>query len=262
MDHADQVAAYSIAGRIDGVMAAAYLFHSARISMVISGCPTALDLGCGPCTQLGQIAELNPKVSFTGVDLSGPMIEDGRAHISQLGLTNVKLAHGDITRLSTIADHSMDAVISTMALHHLPTDAQLRFCFREIKRVLKPGGAIYVADFARLKSLKSVISLAYMNRAYQPHLFSLDYERSLRAAFLFDELKTYTAEEISSDLDVVGTFLVPLLVIIKTADRPASEQLRHRLKSMRANLPRRYRSDLDDLRRFFAWGGLPGDPFR
>ena len=43
----DQVAAYAHAGRIDGVMSAAYLFHSARISQVIQGraascCPTML----------------------------------------------------------------------------------------------------------------------------------------------------------------------------------------------------------------------------
>src|SRR5438067_10818467 len=43
MDGAEQVAAYASAARSDGAMTAAYLFHTARISMVLRGlslCPT------------------------------------------------------------------------------------------------------------------------------------------------------------------------------------------------------------------------------
>ena len=47
MGDADQVAAYTEAGRIDGVMSAAYLFHSRRISQVIRGCNRVVDIGCG-----------------------------------------------------------------------------------------------------------------------------------------------------------------------------------------------------------------------
>src|SRR5688572_15936430 len=70
MDDPDQVAAYDKAGSIDGLMASSYLFHSARISQVIHGCKEVIDLGCGPAIQLCQIAELNPEISFHGVDLS------------------------------------------------------------------------------------------------------------------------------------------------------------------------------------------------
>ena len=62
MDDPEEVAAYSEAGRIDGVMAAAYLYHSARISQVIQGCSQVIDLGCGPATQLAQVAQLNPEI--------------------------------------------------------------------------------------------------------------------------------------------------------------------------------------------------------
>jgi arsenite methyltransferase len=61
MDDPQQVAAYAEAGRIDGIMASSYLFHSARISQVVQGCKTVLDLGCGPATQLAQVAQFNPK---------------------------------------------------------------------------------------------------------------------------------------------------------------------------------------------------------
>jgi ubiquinone/menaquinone biosynthesis C-methylase UbiE len=261
MDDPEQVAAYVEAGRIDGVMAAAYLFHTARVSQVIHGCGSVLDLGCGPATQLAQIAELNPGIRFTGLDLSPTMLADAEKHVQALGLGNVAFREGDITTLGGIADGSMDAVISTMALHHLPTMQRLEDCFASIRRVLKPGGALYLTDFGRLKSLKSVIFFAYMNARHQPHIFSLDYERSLRAAFLKEEFETLAARSLPQDAQLVSTFKVPFLVTIKTQDRPLPEELRARLKAMRRALKPRYRRDLDDLRTFFRLGGLGNDPF-
>ena len=48
MDGQDEVAAYTLVGRVDGPMAAVYLFHAAHISLVIEGCKTVVDLACGP----------------------------------------------------------------------------------------------------------------------------------------------------------------------------------------------------------------------
>ena len=261
MEGQEQVSAYVAAGRIGGVMAAAYLFHSARISQIIQGCSTVLDLGCGPATQLAQIAQFNPGIHFTGMDLSRNMLNDAEQHIEGLGLNNVDFHQGDITRLENFREHSVDAVISTMALHHLPTLQHLDNCFAEVRRVLKPGGALYLTDFGRLKSLKSVIFFAYLNAKHQPHLFSLDYERSLRAAFLKEEFESLAAKNFPPEVKVVSTFKVPFLVIIKTADQPLSSELRQQFKDMRRRLLTRYRRDLDDMRTFFRLGGLNNDPF-
>src|SRR4051812_44145958 len=69
MQDDEQVRAYSHAGRIDGVMSAAYIFHSAQASSVIRGSRRIVDLGCGPATQLAQIASFNPDSEFVGIDL-------------------------------------------------------------------------------------------------------------------------------------------------------------------------------------------------
>lgn len=261
MDGEEQVAAYAEAGRIDGVMAAAYLFHSARISQVIQGCGVVADLGCGPATQLAQVASLNPATRFVGFDLSEPMLDNARAHVRACGLSNVEFRCANITTLDGVPASSFDAVISTMALHHLPRLDDLRACFRQINRILKPGGALYLTDFGRLKSLRSVIYFAYMNRAKQPHLFSLDYERSLRAAFRFEEFEELCAAELPAQAQLFGTFQVPFLTVIKTEDRPLTAAVSHRLAEMRRALPGQYRRDLFDLRVFFALGGLRNDPF-
>jgi len=262
MEGPDQVAAYANAGRIDGDMAASYLFQSARISMVINGCRNVLDLGCGPATQLAQIAQLNPDIEFLGVDLSSRMIADAQQYVAGLHLKNVHFIRNDIAELSGIADRSFDGVISTLALHHLPTLASLDSCFARVRQVLAPGGALYLTDFCRLKSLKSVLYFAYLNRGNQPHIFSLDYERSLRAAFEKAEFESLTTKYFSDVATFVSTFKVPFLGIVKTPDRPLSHGQKQQVKDLCARLPRRYRSDLDNLRRFFSLGGLKSDPFR
>ncbi len=257
-----QVSAYAHAGRIDGVMSAAYLFHSGQATAVIHGAGRVLDLGCGPATQLAQIASLNPDTEFVGIDLSTTMLESAHAHVAELGLGNVRLAQGDITDLRAFPDQSMDAVISTMALHHLPTRSHLDACFREVARVSKPGGAIYLTDFARLKSLKSVIAFAYMNAQHQPHVFSLDYERSLRAAFLREDFIEAAEAFLPAVVRTYSTWLVPLLVVLRTAARRLPAHVACELRNLRDRLPRAYRRDFEDLRLFFGRGGLSGDPFK
>lgn len=262
MENDEQVASYTLAGRIDGVMSASYLFHSANVSETIMGCREVVDLGCGPATQLAQIAALNPEIRFHGIDLSPTMLQSAAAHVGALGLTNVRFSQGDITKLHFLGDHTADAVISTMALHHLPTMGHLETCFDEVTRILKPGGAVYLVDFGRLKSLHSVLFFAYMNAKAQPHIFSLDYERSLRAAFQLEDFKQASAMHLPSHVRVYSTFLMPMLTLLRTKSSSLEPTLKDRFRSMRSALPRRYRADLDDMRLFFRLNGLATDPFR
>jgi SAM-dependent methyltransferase len=261
MENQEQVKAYSLAGRIDGVMSAAYLFQSARICSTIFGKKNVLDLGCGPATQLAQIAQLLPETHFTGVDLSAEMLVDAKQHIAELGINNVDFIENDITRLDKFADQSFDAVISTMALHHLPNYDDLVQCFQSIQRVLKPDGAIYLTDFGRLKSLKSVLFFAYLNRKFQPHSFSLDYERSLRAAFLPSDFINLALENFGDRVQVFNTFGIPILVVVKTKDISIPSAVTDSLRDMRKRLPTKYRRELDDIRLFFWLSGLRNDPF-
>jgi len=261
MDSPQEVEAYTAAGRTNGIMAASYLFNTARISQVIQGAREVIDLACGPATQLVQIAELNPTIQFHGIDLSQSMLEQAQAHIDERGLKNVRFTVGDITRLDMIETSSADAVISTMALHHLPTLRHLQNCFSEIRRVLKPDGAIYLVDFGRFKSLKTAIFFAYLDARSAPHLFLLDYERSLRAAFTADDLRNTAAKFLPDESKAFCTFMVPMLVMVKTADRELPVPIKSRLIQMRAEMPWRYRRDLDSMRIFLGLGGLGNDPF-
>lgn len=261
MDEPESVSGFTDSGRVDGIMSAAYLFHSARISAVITGRSKIVDLGCGPATQLAQVARLNPEARFLGVDMSSAMLSEAEDHIRAERLTNVELAHGDICALTKTGPSSVDAVMSTMALHHLPTIETLQQCFSEIRRILKPGGAVYLADFGRLKRLESMRYFAYMNEAHQPPAFSLDYERSLKAAFLRSDFVQLCQTELPFDVSVVSPMGIPVLVIMKTPDRGVSSDTARNLRKMRCDLPSKYRRELDDMRALFWMSGLRNDPF-
>lgn len=263
MEELDQVAAYAASGRVaDGVMAAANLFHAARASMVIARSHAVLDLGCGPATQLVAIARLNPEKQFVGVELSSGMLSSGRDYIEAAGVRNVRLEQDDITRLNAFGDASFDAVVSTMTLHHLPSTDELRACLSQVRRVLKPGGAVYLADFGRLRTEAAVRLFSHMHSNSLPPVVVKDYENSLRAAFSLTEYRSLTWELFGDEVRVFATALAPVLVVIKTVDHSLEPSVRQLLRTARAQLSSEYRGDLDSLRAFFLLGGMARDPFR
>lgn len=256
MDDPAKVAAYVEAGRPNGVMAPVYVYHSANACEVIRPGDRVVDLACGPANQLSMIAAMNPAVRFTGVDLSPPMLERAGEHVARLGLDNVEFRSGDVCRLDWLETGSVDAVISTMALHHLPTGAQLQRVFAEIARILRPDGGIYVVDFGHLKSEASIRYFAHQYADRQPELFTLDYLHSLRAAFHEDDFRAASAV-LAPRARVYKTFIAPYMVAVKSARRRAPEsQLRQRFRDLRAGMPRSHQVDLDDLVTFFRLGGL------
>ncbi len=259
MDDPAAVRAFTDAGRPGGPAEAYYLFYCGRACVTLRGARRVLDLGCGPGTQLVQLAELCPDVEFTGVDLSESMLAEARRYANERGVRNVTFVRGDATRLD-FPDGSFDGVMSVMALHHMPTDRDLRAMFREIARVRAPGGAVFLVDFGRLKSPFSMLTFAQDKADLQAPLLTLDYERSLRAAFRLEDVRALTAEFLP-DAAVVSTFKVPMLVIVQTPDRAPPDALRERLRDKADHLPRAQRRDMDDLRVFLQLGGLENDPF-
>lgn len=56
------------------------------------------EIGCGDGGNIIPLAAQYPKSSFVGIDLDGGLIEQGRADIASLGLTNIELIVGDISK--------------------------------------------------------------------------------------------------------------------------------------------------------------------
>jgi len=92
-----------------------------------------------------------------GVDMTPEMLAKARKNIAayreRAGLDNVEFRLGEIEHLP-VADNSVDVVISNCVINLSPDKPQV---WREIARVLKPGGRVAVSDMALLKPLPSAI---------------------------------------------------------------------------------------------------------
>ena len=256
MDDAAQVEAYVEAGRPNGVMAPVYLFHAAHACDVMKPGDLVLDLACGPANQLSLIASMNPECRFIGVDLSEPMLGQARELASRGGLRNIEFRRGDVSRLDGVEDGSVDVVISTMALHHLPTADLLHATLSEAARVLRHAGGIYIVDFGHLKSERSIAYFANQHAHRQPSLFTVDYLHSLRAAFSLADWRNATAA-LDGRARLYSTFLAPYMVALKSGRRRSNDaELRKRVERMAGALRPYQRTDLRDLSTFFRLGGL------
>jgi SAM-dependent methyltransferase len=109
----------------------------------IHGGETVLDLGCGAGTDLLIAAQMvGPGGRAIGIDITPSMVERARRSAAEMGLGNVEVHEGPIERLP-VPDESVDVVISNGVIDLVPDKDAV---FSEIKRVLKPGGRLQIAD--------------------------------------------------------------------------------------------------------------------
>lgn len=104
-----------------------------------------LEVATGTGVQLVALARANPSGQVVGVELADGMLAQTRRRLRSGGLSGrVALERAD-ARILPFADTSFDLVVCCYLLDLLPRD-DIPVVLSELKRVLRPGGRLVLAD--------------------------------------------------------------------------------------------------------------------
>lgn len=105
-----------------------------------------LDLGCGTGTLTVLLKMLYPEAEIVGIDGDSEVLDRAKAKAERAGV-DIKWEYGLAFELP-YPDQSFDRVLTSLMLHHLTSDNK-RLTFREVLRILRPGGELHVLDYGK-----------------------------------------------------------------------------------------------------------------
>lgn len=156
-----------------------------------------VDLGCGGGLDVLLAAKLvGPAGKAIGIDMTPEMISRARSGAAKVGVSNVEFHQAQIDQLP-LPDHSVDCILSNCVINLAPEKPKV---FREMLRVLKPGGRISISDIALRQPLPTAIagSLQAYIGCIAGAIFISEYERLLQEA----GFSAVVVSETGADLNV------------------------------------------------------------
>ena len=124
-----------------------------------------LEIGAGPGLLAAMLVEENPSLSITAIDLSAQMAEVAREYFRDNHLEDrINYIVGDVNDKDTILGlGKFDLVYSTISLHHWKEPEK---SIRNLWRVVKDKGTLYICDFKRVWWLYFLPGTNFIKAAY------------------------------------------------------------------------------------------------
>ena len=151
---------------------------------------TILEVAAGTCICGRALAPYAGHIIC--LDATAARLEAGKAECEKAGISNITLVQGYAEELPFLAN-SFDIVISRLAFHHFTEPAAI---FREMIRVLKPGGKLIMIDMVpadialreetdRIETLRDAshirnLSLREMRKLYLENGLSLELQEQTK----------------------------------------------------------------------------------
>lgn len=140
-----------------------------------------LEVGCGNGVQSMYTLQHHGPSWVTGLDFNGDNVELATRIARERGHESIDFVHDDAQDMTQIPDNSYDAVFNVESAFHYPDKDAF---FREIYRVLKPGGTFVIADIL-MKPNKRNVLLRFWEKRMSQHYWPIGrYRKSLQAAGL------------------------------------------------------------------------------
>jgi len=156
-----------------------------------------LDVGTGTAQIPLELSRRGLTVRVMAIDLASHMLQLALRNVLQAGQQeSIKLEQVDAKDLP-YADGTFDVVMSNSIVHHIPEPLAV---LREMARVLKPGGTMFVRDLLRPDEVgtvdRLVVTYAGDSNPHQQKMF----RESLHAALRLDEVRDLLSQSgLSSD---------------------------------------------------------------
>jgi SAM-dependent methyltransferase len=128
--------------------------------------PTIVDLGIGTGALAARCRDARPRATVVGVDADAAMLDLARRRLGG----QVTLLSGSFER---VALPPCDAIVASLALHHIPSARRRAAAFRRFRRALRPGGVLisadcYLASSAALQRADRLEWLGHLEQTYRP----------------------------------------------------------------------------------------------
>lgn len=166
---------------------------------------TVIDLGSGAGNDCFVArSETGESGKVIGIDFTPAMIEKARANAETLGFNNVEFRQGDIENMP-VTSNVADVIVSNCVLNLVPSKDGV---FKEIYRVLKPGGHFSISDVVLIGDLPEALrSAAEMYAGCVSGAVAKDVYLELIKSNGFDNIELQKEKQIHIPSDILKNYL-------------------------------------------------------